>query len=80
MYNKKEEDFLEQRNLENLVETYREELFKVIDGHNCVDVIPTSVRRQMREDGILKKVGCKYTVSQLGRKMIEARDPLVKLC
>ena len=72
MYSKKEEEFIEQRSKENLIENYREELLKVIEGHNIMDFIPTSVRRRMREDGILKKFGGKYTVTKLGREILKS--------
>ena len=80
MYSKKEYEFLEQRSRENLIETYREELLKVMKGYNIMDFIPTSVRRRMREDGILKKFSGKYTVTQLGREILneETSDRLAK--
>ncbi|MCW4048781.1 MAG: hypothetical protein NWE89_03490 [Candidatus Bathyarchaeota archaeon] len=80
VYSKKDEDFCEQRSRENLVETYREELHKVIEGHNCVDFLPHRVRRRMRKEGILKKFGSKYIVTQLGREILneEASNRLVQ--
>jgi len=72
---RKDEDFI-QRSIENLVEVYREELLKIIEGYNCVDFISTGVRRRLREEGILKKFGSKYTVSQLGRKMLKVEKAM----
>ncbi|MCW4049089.1 MAG: hypothetical protein NWE89_05065 [Candidatus Bathyarchaeota archaeon] len=69
MYSK-DEDFFEKRSRENLVETNREELLKVIEGHNCVDFMSHGVRRRLRKYGILKKIGSKYTVTQLGMEML----------
>jgi len=73
-------DFLEQFSIENLVETYREELLKGLEGHNCVDLISAGVRRRLREEGILKTFGNKYVVTQLGREMLseEAGNRLVQ--
>ena len=67
--NIEEEHNIEKRNRENLVYTYREELHKIIKGHNC-KVIPSSVRHRMREYGILKKFGNKYRVTQLGKELL----------
>jgi len=82
MYSRKDEDFLEQRSRENLVDIHREELLKVLEGHNCVDLIPTGVRRQLKKYGVLKKFGSKYTVTELGREMLseEAGNKLFKSC
>jgi len=72
-YSKKQEDFLKQRSRDNLVEVYREELLKVIEGYNHMDFMPFHVRRRMREEGIIiKKVGSKYTVTELGRDMLKS--------
>jgi predicted methyltransferase len=79
-YSKEDEDFIKKRSRENLVEFYREEFLKVIDGHNCGGLIPLHVRRRLRKEGILKKFGSKYTVTQLGREMLseEASNRLVQ--
>lgn len=79
-YSAKDEEFLEQRSRENLVDTYREELLKVLEGHNCVGLLSTGVRRQLKKYGILKTFGSKYTVTRLGREMLseEAGIRLVK--
>ena len=79
MYSKDEE--LKKRNRENLVEINREELLKIIEGHNCAEIISTgTVRRRLREEGILQKIGSKYTVTELGREMLseEASKRLVQ--
>lgn len=80
MYSRKDEDFLEKRSRENLVETYREELLRILRGYKHMDFIPFIVRRQMRKDGILKRFSGRYTVTQLGMEMLseEASDRLVK--
>ncbi|MCW4049125.1 MAG: hypothetical protein NWE89_05245 [Candidatus Bathyarchaeota archaeon] len=73
MHSKKDEDFLKQRSRDNLVETYWEELHKVIEGNNCVDLLPNGVRRRLRRYGILLKIGSKYPVTQLGREILAKR-------
>jgi len=79
-YSKKDEDFIEKRSRENLVETYREELLKVLRGYNRMDFIPLSVRKRMREDGVLKRFSGRYTVTELGMEMLreEASERLVQ--
>ncbi|MCK4438448.1 hypothetical protein KAV47_05195 [Candidatus Bathyarchaeota archaeon] len=69
-YSKKDEDFIKKRSRENLIEFYREELLKVIEGYNRMDFMSHGVRRRMRKEGVLKKRGGKYTVTRLGRKML----------
>ena len=70
MRNKKDDDFCEQRSRENLVGMFRKELLKVVEGYNCIDLLPNGVRRRMRGDGILRKAGSKYEVTALGREML----------
>lgn len=70
MYSKKDEEFIKKRSRENLVEIYREELLKIIEGHSCVDFISTGVRQRLREEGILQRFGSKYTITDLGREML----------
>ena len=70
MYSEKEKEFIEQRSRENLVEMYREELLRVIEGEDCIYLISSRVRKRMREYGVLKKFGCKYEVTPLGVKML----------
>ncbi|MCW4048353.1 MAG: hypothetical protein NWE89_01320 [Candidatus Bathyarchaeota archaeon] len=43
----KDEYYIEKRNRENLVETHRKELHKIIKGHNCVDVIHLRVLQRL---------------------------------
>jgi len=73
MYSKKDEDFIERRSRENLVETYREELLKVIEGYNRIDFMSHGVRRRLKAEGIIKKVSGKYTVTELGMQMLKSR-------
>lgn len=70
MHSKKVREFLEQRNLENIVETFREELLKIIEGEYSSDLMSSGVRRRMRGDGILEKRGYMYTVTSLGMKLL----------
>jgi len=70
LYSEKEKRFLEQRSLENLVGMYRQELLKIIEGEHCFNLIPKGVRKRMRKDEILKKLGNRYSVTSLGIKII----------
>ena len=69
-YSKEDEDFIRKRSRDNLVEFYREEFLKVIDDNNCRDFMHHRVRQRLMKEGILKKFGSKYTVTQLGREML----------
>ncbi len=69
-YTEKEQRFCEQRSLENIVLTYREELLQIVGGDNSIKLLPRGVRRRMRKDGILSQVGHKYDVTLKGRDML----------
>lgn len=74
MYSENEKKFLEKRSLDNLVEVYRQELLRIIDGEYCHDFMPRGVRKRLREAGILDKIGPKYEVTPRGREMLEVED------
>ncbi len=67
---KEEKNFLEQRSLENLIVTYRQELLQIIGGSECCILLPRSVRRRLRENGMLLKDGTKFIVSAKCWKML----------
>ncbi len=69
-YTEKEKDFFEQRSLENLIAIYRQELLRIIGGEYGSKVLPRSVRRRLRRNGILTKVGHTFGVSPKGRDML----------
>jgi len=69
-FTKEENEFLERRSTENLIEIYRKELLRIVRGENCFELLPRSVRRRLRNYGILKKFGSKYEVTTKGKKML----------
>ncbi len=69
-YTEKEQRFFEERSLENLIVTYREELLQIVGGDTRSSLLPRGVRRRMRKDGILSQVGHKYDVTPKGKKML----------
>lgn len=70
-YTEEEKKFLEKKRTENLIETYQEELLRIVRGENCFALLPRSVRRRLRRYGIIKKFGHKYEVTPLGREMLK---------
>jgi len=69
-YTEEQNKFFERRSTENLVETYRQELLQIVGGESCLILLPTAVRRQLRQYGILLKMGSKYEVTPKGREML----------
>ena len=69
-YTEEENKLLERQSMENLVENYREELLQIIGGGDCCTLLPRGVRRRMRRDGILSKVGHRYEVGLQGRDLL----------
>ncbi len=69
-YTEKEHRFCEQRSLENIVLTYREELLQIVRGDNSIKLLPRGVRRRMRKDGILSQVGHTFGVTVKGENML----------
>ncbi len=66
-----ENSFFEQRSLENLIVTYRQELLQIIGGSECCILLPRSVRRQLRRNRILFLDGHKLGVTVKGMKMLD---------
>jgi len=69
-YTEEENKLLERQSMENLVENYREELLQIIGGSECCILLPRGVRRRMKRDGILSKVGHRYEVSLQCREIL----------
>ncbi len=69
-YTEEENEFLERRSTENLIETYRRELLQIVKGENSCKQLPRAVRRRLREYGILLKIGGTYKVTSQGRRML----------
>lgn len=69
-FTEEEKEFLERRSTENLIEIYRDELLRVIDGEYCPSFMPRGVRKRLRKADILLKVGPRYEVTPLGREML----------
>jgi len=69
-YTEEENEFLERRSKENLIETYRRELLQIVKGEDSCKQLPRAVRRRFRGYGILLKVGVIYKVTSQGRKML----------
>ena len=58
------------KSMENLAYMYRKELRKMVNGHSGY-FIPRQIRVRMQDYGILKKIGNKNIVTDLGKKLIE---------
>lgn len=71
-YTEEEKKFLERRSTENLIEIYRQELLRIVEGENCFLLIPRGVRQRLRKYGILLKAGPRYEVTPWGREMLAA--------
>jgi len=69
-FTKEENEFLERRSTENLIEIYRQELLRILSGENCFKLLPRSVRRRLGDYGILKRFGSRYEVTTKGKKML----------
>ena len=73
-YTEEEKNFLEQRSLENQIVTYRQELLRIVRGEGCPGMLPKGVRRQLRRDGVLSKIGHRFEVTPKGKKMLGVVD------
>ena len=60
----------EKKSRENLVGMYKQELLRISEGAQCFALIPRGVRKRLRRDGVLQKIGNKYSVTNLGIEMI----------
>lgn len=60
----------EKKSKENLVCMYRAELLRIAKGERCFALIPRGARKKLRRDGVLQKNGNRYSVTDLGIKMI----------
>jgi len=65
---------LERKSTENLIEVYRQELLRMIEGESCVSLLTVGVRRRLKKEGILLKSGNRYIVSPRGRAILEPKD------
>jgi len=59
-----------------LIELYRPELLRVIEGESCVSLLTVGVRRRLKKEGILWKRGGRYTVTPRGRDRLGLKEDM----
>lgn len=57
----------------NMLDFYRTELLELMKGRSIVNLIPKGTRKSFVEQGVLRKFGSKFELTDMGMEMLRAR-------
>jgi hypothetical protein len=70
MEKENEENYFDEKNLENLVQFYEEQLIRVLQGENPMDVFTKHERGNLRKASILRYINNTWTITDKAIKYL----------
>lgn len=64
------EDWLETKNVRNMLRYYKKALLVLKNGGCIVDSVPTGTRKRLMEYGVIRRFGNRFELTKLGNELI----------